>query len=129
MIQTSSMDMSALGGSGISVQIRGRDVDTLQKIAKELAAVVESVEGTTQVSDGLAESSEELRIIVDKEKAVSYGLTVAQVFAQIAPKLAEASVATTLEASEKDYSVYVENGKDIELTRELVKQLTVTGTD
>ncbi len=129
VIQTSSMDMSALGGSGISVQIRGRDVDTLQKIAKELAAVVESVEGTTQVSDGLAESSEELRIIVDKEKAVSYGLTVAQVFAQIAPKLAEASVATTLEASEKDYSVYVENGKDIELTRELVKQLTVTGTD
>jgi len=128
-IQTSSMDMSALGGSGISVQVRGRDVDTLQKIAKELAAVVESVEGTTEVSDGLAESSEELRIVVDKDKAVAYGLTVAQVFTQIAPKLAEASVATTLEASNKDYSVYVESGTDIELTRELVKKLTVTGTD
>ena len=128
-IQTSSMDMSALGGSGISVQVRGRDVDTLQKIAKELAAVVESVEGTTEVSDGLTESGEELRIVVDKDKAVAYGLTVAQVFTQIAPKLAEASVATTLEASDKDYSVYVENGTDLELTRELVKELTVTGTD
>ena len=128
-IQTSSMDMSALGGSGISVQVRGRDVDTLQKIAKELAAVVESVEGTTEVSDGLAESGEELRIVVDKDKAISYGLTVAQVFTQISPKLAEASVATTLEASDKDYSVYVESGTDIALTRELVKELTVTGTD
>lgn len=128
-IQTSSMDMSALGGSGISVQVRGRDVDTLQKIAKELAAVVESVEGTTEVSDGLAESGEELRIVVDKDKAISYGLTVAQVFTQISPKLAEASIATTLEASDKDYSVYVERGTDIALTRELVKKLTVTGTD
>ncbi len=128
-IQTSSMDMSALGGSGISVQIRGRDVDTLQKTAKELAAIIESVEGTTEVSDGLTESSEELRIVVDKDKAVAYGLTVAQVFTQIAPKLAEASVATTLEALDKDYSVYVESGTDIALTRELVKKLTVTGTD
>lgn len=128
-VQTSGMDMSALGGSGISVQVRGRDIDTLRKIATELAAIVESVEGTKDVSDGLAESSEELRIIVDKEKAISYGLTVAQVFAQIAPKLAEASVATTLEASEKDYAVYVESGKDTELTRELVKELTVKGTN
>ena len=128
-IQTSSMDMSALGGSGISVQVRGRDVDTLQSVAKELAAIMESVEGTAEVSDGLTESSEELRIVVDKEKAVSYGLTVAQVFTQIAPKLAEASVATTLEASDKDYSVYVESGTDIALTRALVKELTVTGTD
>lgn len=128
-IQTSSMDMSALGGSGISIQVRGRDIDTLQEMAKEIASIVETVEGTAEVSNGLSESSEELRIVVDKDKAISYGLTVAQVFAQIAPKLAEASVATTLEASGKDYSVYVENGKDTELTRELVKELIVSGTD
>lgn len=128
-IQTSSMDMSAMGGSGISVQVRGRDIDTLQQVAKEVAAVVEAVEGTTDVSDGLVETGEELRIIVDKEKAISNGLTVAQVFSQIAPKLAEASAATTLEASDKDYSIYVENGKDTELTRQLVQELTVKGTD
>jgi len=128
-IQTSSMDMSALGGSGISIQVRGRDIDTLQDVAKEIAAIVESVEGTAEVSDGLVETGEELRITVDKEKAISHGLTVAQVFTQIAPKLAEASVATTLEASDMDYSVYVESGADTELTRELVKALTVKGTD
>ena len=39
-IETSMMDMSALGGDGISIQVRGRDLDTLQQIAKEVAAIV-----------------------------------------------------------------------------------------
>ncbi len=128
-VETSSMDMSAMGGSGISIQIRGRDIDTLQTIATEVAAIIESVEGTSNVSNGLGDTNEELRIIVDKDKAVNYGLTVAQVFAAIAPKLADASVATTLEAANKDFSVYVANGKDEELTRALVQELTVQGTD
>ncbi len=128
-IDTSSMDMSAMGGSGISIQVRGRDLDTLQQIAGEVAAIVEGVEGTTQVSDGLEESQEELRILIDRDRAVQYGLTVAQVFTQVAGKLADASAATTLVAADKDYNVYVMHGGDIELTRELVRAMEVTGTD
>ena len=128
-VETSSMDMSAMGGSGISIQVRGRELDTLRTIAGEVAAIVESVEGTAQVDDGLGESNEELRIIIDRDKAINYGLTVAQVFTQISSKLAEASSATTLVAADKDYSVYVMHGGDIELTRELVKELEVAGTD
>ncbi len=128
-IDTSSMDMSAMGGSGISIQVRGRDLDTLQQIAGEVAAIVESVEGTAEVSDGLGESQEELRIRIDRQEAVQYGLTVAQVFTQIASKLADASSATTLVAADKDYNVYVMHGGDIELTRELVRAMEITGTD
>jgi len=128
-VSSSSMDMSAMGGSGVSIQIRGRDIDTLQRLANEVAAVIESVEGTENVSNGLGDTNEELRIIVDKDKAIGYGLTVAQVYTQIAPKLADASVATTLEAANKDYSVYVANGSDAELTRELVQEMVVKGTD
>lgn len=128
-VDTSSMDMSAMGGSGIAIQVRGRDLDTLQQIAGEVAAVVESVEGTCQVSDGMEESSEELRITIDKEKAVQYGLTVAQVYAQIMPKLADASNATTLEAAQKDYVVYVSNESDTALTRAMMADLLIKGTD
>ncbi len=127
-VETAMMDMSALGGSGISIQVRGRDIDKIKEIAGEVAAIVESVEGTAEVSDGMEETTEELRIIVDKEKAMEYSLTVAQVFTQIQPKLAEATSATTLEESAKDYGVYVINGNDAALTRELVKNLTVEGT-
>ncbi len=128
-VDTSSMDMSAMGGSGISVQVRGRDLDTLRRIAGEVAAIVESVEGTADVSDGLEDADEELRILIDREEAVHYGLTVAQVFSQLYARLAEASSATTLVAADKDYNVYVMNGNDIELTRELVRDLEIDGTD
>lgn len=128
-VETSTMDMSAMGGSGISVQIRGRDLDTLRRIATEIAPIVESVEGTANVSNGLADSNEEERIIIQRDKAVKYGLTVAQVFQQVAAKVADASKATTLAAAEKDYGVYVINGSDAELTRELMKSIKISGTD
>lgn len=128
-VDTSSMDMSAMGGSGISIQVQGRDIDTLQRIAGEVAAIIETVEGTANVSDGLEETDEELRVVVKRDEAVHYGITVAQVFSQLYAKLASASVATTLVADEKDYSVYVMSGNDIELTRALVKELEIDGTD
>ena len=127
-VDTSSMDMSAMGGSGISIQVRGRDIDTLQRIAGEVAVIVESVEGTAEVNDGMGEAEEELRIIINREEAVQYGLTVAQVFTQIASRLADASSATTLVAADKDYNVYVISGSDIELTRDLVRELEIQGT-
>lgn len=127
-IETSSMDMSAMGGSGITVQIEGRELDTLQKLAKEVAGIVEGVEGTTEVSDGLEESTGELRIIVDRDKAIEHGFTVAQVFQQIQGKLAAATSATSLETEIRDYDVYVKNAEDMTLTRELVKDLTLDRT-
>ncbi len=124
-IETSTMDMSALGGSGISIQVKGRELDTLQEIARDIAAIVDSVEGTTEVSDGLEDSTGELRILIDRDKAIEHGLTVAQVFQQIQVKLAEAASATTLETEIEEYSVYVRHAKDMELTRALVKNLEI----
>ena len=127
-IETSTMDMSALGGSGITVQVKGRELDTLQEIARDIASIIEGVEGTTEVSDGLEESTGELRILIDRDKAIEHGLTVAQVFQQIQVKLADAASATTLETEIEEYSVYVKHAKDIELTRELVKNLEIDRT-
>ncbi len=127
-IETSTMDMSALGGSGISIQVKGRELDTLQRIAKDIAAIVAGVEGTDEVSDGLEESTGEMRILIDRQKAIDHGITVAQAFQQIQVKLADAASATTLETEIEDYSVYVKHAKDIELTRDLVKNLELDRT-
>lgn len=127
-VETSSMDMSALGGSGITIEVRGRDLDTLRKIAREVATIVEQTEGTMEVSDGLAESGTELRIHVKKEEAVKYGLTVAQVFAQVMEKVASANASTVLSGEDQDYSVYVKSDSDEAMTRELLKQIELTGT-
>lgn len=128
VIDTSSMDMSAMGGSGITVEVRGRDLDKLQEIASDIARIVEGVEGTVNVSDGLEESTGEMRVIIDRDKAIEYGLTVAEVFQQVYAKLEEASSATTLEAQEAEYSIYVKHAGDMELTRALTKQIELDCT-
>lgn len=127
-IETSSMDMSAMGGSGITIQVRGREIDKLQEIAAEIGEIVSNVEGTTNVSNGLEESTGELRIIIDRDKAIEHGLTVAEVFQQISAKLAEAASATTLEAIDEEYGVYVKHAGDMKLTRDLVEELEITRT-
>ena len=128
-IETSMMDMSALGGDGISIQVRGRDLDTLQQIAREVAAIVEATEGTEKVSDGLEEATGEMRILIDRDKAMDQGLTVAEVYQQIAAKLKDASSATTFETTAKEYEVYVKNANDMELTRKLLQDLVIEKTD
>lgn len=128
VVDTSSMDMSAMGGSGVSVQIRGRDIDKLQELAKEIASIVSGVEGTANVSDGLEDSMEEMRVIIDRNKAIEHGMTVAEVFKQVSDRLAESASATTLETQESEYGVYVKDAKDLELTRALLKDLEIERT-
>ncbi|MBR5247676.1 MAG: efflux RND transporter permease subunit, partial [Lachnospiraceae bacterium] len=128
-VETSSMDLSAMGGSGITIQVRGKELDEIQRIAGEVAAIVEQIEGTENVSDGREEAKEELRIVIDREKAVTYGLTVAQIYSQIYSRLAEATTATALVAVDKDYDVYVTSEADQQLTRELIKDMEIKGTD
>ena len=125
-ISTSSMDMSALGGSGIQINIKGRELDTLQELASDVAEKLEGIEGLTDISNGQEETTGELRVIVDREKAMDHGLTVAQVFSMLNKKLADPSSATTLVTEIKDYDVMVMNGEDMELTRDAVEDLVLT---
>ncbi|MDO4344168.1 MAG: efflux RND transporter permease subunit [Eubacteriales bacterium] len=128
-VETSTMDMSALGGSGISIHIKGRELDELKRMAAEVAAILENVEGTTEVSDGIAEKTLEYRLVVNKDEAMKYQLTTAQVYQFLQAKLADASSATTLSTLSKDYPVIVVSDTDETLTREKIEKLTIPGKD
>ena len=127
-VSTSSMDMSSLGGSGVSVSIQGKELETLQTAAKEVAKIVSQVEGTKDVSDGMEETTPELHISVNKEKAMAHGLTVAGVYQEISSRLKDASASTTLSTEDKDYSVYVKTETNEELTKKDIENLTIPVT-
>ncbi len=110
-VNTSSFDMSALGGSGISVLVSGRDLDRLQELAGDFAEKLSQIEGVYEVSDGMARTTPELRIVVDKAKAIKHNLTVAQVYAAVYQKLSTSTTSTTLAAESKDYPVLVLDGE------------------
>lgn len=121
----SNMDMSALGSSGITVQIKGNDLDTLRELAIKIAGIVSDVEGTRNVSDGMEEVTKELRVVVDKAKAISHNLTVAQVYQSLAAKLKDQTSSTSLEMDAATIGIVVEEQKNQELTREDIKNLVL----
>lgn len=124
-VSMSDMDMSALGSSGISVQIKGNELDTLRRIAGEVAEIVSNVKGTQNVSDGMEEVTRELRVVVDKAKAIAHNLTVAQIYQELAAKLRDQTSATSLEMDAATIDILVEEQKNQELTREDIKNLVL----
>ena len=79
-VNSSAMDMSAMFGSGITIEIRGKDLDKLQTVTEEVIGRIQDVDGVTEVTNGLEDGNEEFRITVNKAKAMKYSLTVAQIF-------------------------------------------------
>lgn len=128
-VNSEAMDMSALGGSGISIQVRGRDLDTLQRIASEVADILANVEGVGEVSDGMEETTGELRVLVDRDKAIEYGLTVAQVFSQINAKITEDTGSTQLVTDTKEYDIIVIHQANADMGRDDIKDLLIDYTD
>lgn len=67
--------MSMMMTSGVSIRVKGFDLEKLESVALDIAAIVESVEGTTKVSNGINKSNDNVKILVDKDKAAELGLT------------------------------------------------------
>ena len=125
----SSSDMTAMLGSGISIRISGRKLETLQELAKEVAKVAASVDGVVNVEDGLDNTTASFTISVDKDKAAEYGMTVAQVFQLVYAEMASATTATTISTDLKDYEVYVQGEEQSDVTLADIRGLKFTYTD
>ena len=125
-ISSSSMDMGMLAGNGLSVQIRGRDLEKLQKIAADIKEIVSKVQGTAEVSTGMEESEREFRITVNKEKAAKYGMTVAQIYQLVYEQMENETADATISTDIKDYDVYLKSVAQSEASMDALKELTIT---
>ena len=128
-VNTQMMDMSALYGSGVSIQIRGRELSVLQDLARQVGDELEKVEGVQNVNNGLRNMEQEVMVSVDKTKAAKYGMTVAQVFQLIYGKTAETRSSMKLSTASKDYDVYVNSAEQASMTREELSKMTFTYKD
>ncbi len=124
-INTANMDMTALGGSGIEVLIKGRNLDGLKDIAKEISEILKETEGTNDVLIGINTDATETRIQVDKEKAMENGLTVAQIFGEINTLLSKGKSSTTLTVSNRDYPIIVLDRHKEELSRKVLENIEI----
>ena len=123
------MDSSEFFGSGLSVRIKGNDIDKLQKLAGDVADILKDTKGVTDIDDGLGDTINELKITVDKEKAAKYGYTVAQVYQLVSGEISSQKSATTITTDIKDYEVYLQSAEQSDVTVDDIKNLTFTYKD
>lgn len=92
---TSSMS-TLLGNGGIEITLYGDDIETLKKTAEDMAKQLETVEGIDETDSGVGATSPEIKVSVNKAKAAEKGLTVAQVYQQVASAVASEKTSTAL---------------------------------
>lgn len=110
MANGSTMDLSALMGSGIQVVVKGQDLDELLRISNDLKKQLGDVKGISEVTNGQEDNDKEIVLTVDKNKAMKHQLTVAQVYAEVAQLLQESVKSTSITYQDgTNYPIVIED--------------------
>ena len=124
-ISTSAMgDMSALTGGGVTVNIFGEDRDKLIAISQDIMKMMDKVEGLENATNGIDESDKLIHLKINKSKAAEKGLTVAQIFQEVAKRAATEKKAVTLSMDSVDVDVNIVN-KNNPLTYENIMDMPI----
>ena len=126
---TSSMS-SLMGDGSVQLTLYGDNLDTLKNTAKDIAKTLEKVDGVESTDNGIGATSPEIRVTVDKAKAAEKGLTVAQVYQQIAAAISTEKTATSLTNDNgSDLNVVVVKDESQSLTPKNLHNLDITYKD
>ena len=123
----SMADLVSLLGSGLSVNIYGNDLETLKLIATDVVDIVKQVDGYQEISTSFSESDQTIHLVIDKDKAMANGLTVAQIYMEISDRMTNSATSTNVTLDGVNLSVTVENTNN-PLTVENLLDMTLTGT-
>ncbi len=100
------MSMGAMSGAPISITLKGDDLDVLKEMAEEIRQLVSSVPGTREVESSMTIGRPELQIEVNRDRAVGYGISVAQVASAVRTAF-DGNVATQYRSGGEEYNIRV----------------------
>ncbi|MBR2121539.1 MAG: efflux RND transporter permease subunit [Lachnospiraceae bacterium] len=115
--ETAMGDMTALMPSGLSVNIYGTDLDMLYDTGNAVADSVMDIHGFTNVRNSAGAQEQSLLLHIDKDKAMGMGLTVAQIYAEIAGRMQTEVTSTSITTDGITLTVHVRD-ETKPLTRE-----------
>ena len=127
---TGTVEISGMTGeltsqlsSGLSIKIYGSDVNTLTALSEKVVDIVNSTPGFANATNGLGAGDSTIILKVDRDKVRAYGLTVAQVYQQIAAKLTTTTAQTPVTVDGTTMDVKITNDLD-PLTKENMMDMT-----
>ena len=122
----STEGMSSMISSGATIEVFGMDQDKVNDIADEVAKVVKSVDGYTEVETGQEDADETLHVAINKDKAARLGTTVAQIYQQIAANLKTSTSATTITSEDASIDVVIDDSEIKDFTKENLLNMKFT---
>jgi multidrug efflux pump subunit AcrB len=127
---SSSMDMSAMMASGLSVDLAGQDLDDLVQASQDVMKIVSGIEGFTDISNGQEDGDTVVQLNIDKDAAMGYGLTVAQIYSELSNAMTTetSSTSVTVDGTEMQVTV-VDETDPIALDNLMDYSFDVTTTD
>jgi HAE1 family hydrophobic/amphiphilic exporter-1 len=89
-VKTAVLEAGGMGGAQapLQVEIRGPDVDELQRVANQVLAEVAAIPGIVDASNTMGDPRPEYRIDVNRDLANEVGLDIGQIAATVRPYLA-----------------------------------------
>ncbi len=95
------------GASPINVNLKGDDLDVLKEYSEKIKKRMQEIPGVVDVASSLDQDKSEVRLVVDRARAVNVGISTGQIVETLGP-LIGGKVATTYEDSDGDsYDVRV----------------------
>lgn len=74
-VSAQNSTMSLAGTSGVNIKVSGYDLLTLEKIGNDLVEILENIEHVEDISNGIDQGADQVKITVDNNVAMEYGLT------------------------------------------------------
>ncbi len=120
-ISANEMDVSMLTGSGLSIYVYGQNIEKVTDITEDLMDIIAKVDGYEDISNGLEEGDDVVHVYIDKNKAMSYGLSVAQVYADLSGRISDTVKSTTITIDGIDMEIEIQDA-----TKPITKENVLT---
>ena len=126
---TSSMS-TLLGDGNVQLRLTGDDLPAIQDAAKDIARKMEELDSVSSADSGMGATSPEIKVTVDRAKAAAKGLTVAQVFQQVAAAVAEEKTSVTMRGEDgRNIDVVIVKDDTDKITSSSVGSIDLTYSD
>ncbi len=123
-LSTAASEMDDLtGGSGLSINVYGEDLDVIKDVTYDIMDMIGSIDGYVDISNGEEDADKVLHLNIDKNKAMSKGLSVVQIYQAINEKLTKEKSAVTITVDGIDMDIKVVDELD-PLTKENLMDYT-----
>lgn len=123
-------DMTAMMGSGLSLNIYGDSTEKLLEISEDVQKIVAEITGFENISNGQEDGAQELHLMINKDKAMKKGLTVAQIYSTVASRLTTETNSVTMTVGDTDMDVQIVDETELINRDNLLKmELEATTTD